>query len=234
MLLFAYAGFENTAAAAGEFKDPRRDVPFALLVQIGVVTAVYTVVQLVAVSVVPDLATSRAPLADGMAILVGPWGGTLLTVGALVSILGTTSNTILAGPRYLYAIAKVGGMPAFLTRVHPRFGTPWLSIVFMGAVALPLALTGTFAELVVLSMAARLVTYVGTAAAVLILRRRAPLGGRAWRLPFGPAIPVGAILVCLLFIRAMTFRHAAGGAAALAVGAALYWTGRVRAARART
>ena len=64
LVLFAYAGFENTAAPAGEFKNPKRDVPFALIVQIVIVTAVYTLVQLVALGVVPDLGVSKTPLAD--------------------------------------------------------------------------------------------------------------------------------------------------------------------------
>jgi APA family basic amino acid/polyamine antiporter len=230
LLLFGYAGFENTAAAAGEFENPRRDVPFALLVQIGTVTAIYTAVQWVAVGVVPNLATSKAPLADGMLLMVGPWGGTLLAVGGLLSVLGTTSNTILAGPRFLYAIAQSGALPAVLTRIHPRFRTPWLSIVIMVAIALPLALTGTFAQLAILSMAARLVTYVGTAASVLVLRKTMAATARTIRLPGGPLIPACAVLVCLLFISAMTWKHLVGGAAALAVGAVLWMLRRPTAA----
>ena len=79
LLLFAYAGFENTGAAAGEFKNPKRDVPFALMTMIAAVTAIYTLIQLVAVGVVPGLGESKAPLADAAAILIGPSGIWLLT-----------------------------------------------------------------------------------------------------------------------------------------------------------
>jgi amino acid transporter len=108
LLLFAYGGFENTPAAAGEYRDPRRDVPFALLVQIGIVTLIYVAVQWVALSTVPDLGASVTPLADGARIFLGTWGGWLLTAGAAISILGTNGGSVLAGPRYLYALAREG------------------------------------------------------------------------------------------------------------------------------
>jgi amino acid transporter len=223
LLLFAYAGFENTAAAAGEHRDPRRDVPFALLVQIGVVTALYALVQLVVVGVLADPANSASPLADAMRAVTGEAGAALLGLGALVSIAGTNAGTILAGPRYLYAIAQSGALPAWLARIHPRFHTPHLAIAAQCAASLPLALTGSFAELAALSVIARLTTYVGTAAAVIVLRRRMPASARSVRLPFGPAIPLAAIAVCALLASAATRANLVAGAGALAVGGALWW-----------
>jgi hypothetical protein len=106
LVLFAYAGFENTPAPAGEFVNPKRDVPFALVVQIAIVTAIYTTVQLVAIGTVPNLGASPTPLADAAAMMMGPVGGLILTLGAVLSVLGTNNNTVLAGPRYLYALAE--------------------------------------------------------------------------------------------------------------------------------
>src|SRR5688572_21742381 len=163
LLLFAYAGFENTAAAAGEHQNPRRDVPFALILQIALVTLVYVLVQLVAISVWRTPPDSEAPLAEAMGLLTGPWGIAVLTAGALISSLCTHASTILAGPRFLYAIAHTGALPAFLTRVHPRFHPPYLAILVQVAIAVPLALTGSFAQLAALSVIARLATYLGTA-----------------------------------------------------------------------
>ena len=222
LLLFAYAGFENTAAPAGEFRNPRRDVPFALLVTIGIVTALYTLIQLVALGTVPDLAHARTPLADSAGLLLGPTGVWLLTVGALVSILGTNNNTMLAGPRYLYALAASGRLPSSLARIHPRWHTPHVAILVQSTLALPLALSGTFVGLAALSAIARLATYVGTAAAVPVLRRKMPATDRTVRLPGGPAIPVAALALCTLFLASAEPRNWLAGAIALAVGAALY------------
>jgi amino acid transporter len=226
LLLFAYAGFENTAAPAGEFANPRRDVPFALFVMIGTVTAVYTLIQLVALGVVPDLARSITPLADAAGILMGPFGVWLLTAGAMLSILGTNNNSVLAGSRYLYALAEEGPLPRVLARVHPRYRTPWIALLAQTALALPLALTGTFTELAALSVIARMATYVGTAAAVPVLRRKMPVTGRTLRLPGGPSIPIAALAVCAIFLSSATARNLIAGAIALAVGAVLYVTGK--------
>jgi amino acid transporter len=229
LLLFAYAGFENTAAAAGEHRDPRRDVPFALLVQMGVVTALYALVQLVVVGVLEHPERSASPLADAMGELTGPVGAALLGLGALVSIAGTNAGTILAGPRYLYVIAHSGALPARLARIHPRFHTPHLAIVAQCVASLPLALTGSFAELAALSVIARLTTYVGTAGAVIVLRRRMPASARSLRLPLGPAIPLAAIAVCVVLASAATRANLIAGGLALTAGG-LLWALRRRAA----
>jgi APA family basic amino acid/polyamine antiporter len=222
LLLYAYAGFENTAAAAGEYKNPRRDVPFALLAQIGIVTLLYAWVQWVALATLPGLAASPTPLADAARRFLGEWGGWLLTIGATLSILGTNGNTVLAGPRYLFALAQGGYGPRLLGAVHPRFRTPAVAVVAQTAIALPLALSGTFTGLAALSVVARLASYVGTAAAVPVLRRK--LGSRpgAFRLPGGPLVPIAAVLVCIVFAASATPRDLIAGAAALAVGLVVF------------
>ena len=218
LLLYAYAGFENTAAAAGEYKNPRRDVPFALLAQIGFVTLLYAWVQWVALATLPGLAASATPLADAARRFLGDWGGWLLTIGATLSILGTNGNTVLTGPRYLFALAQDGYGPRLLAAVHPRFRTPAVAVVAQTAIALPLALSGTFTGLAALSVVARLATYLGTAAAVPVLRRK--LGSRpgAFRLPGGPLVPIAAALLCIVFAASATARDLIAGAVALAVG----------------
>ncbi|MCA1580443.1 MAG: APC family permease [Acidobacteria bacterium] len=223
VVLFAYSGFENTAAPAGEFKNPRRDVPFALITQILIVMAIYTLVQLVAIGLLPNLGASETPLADAARLILGPAGGLILTVGAALSVLGTNNNTILAGPRYLYALAETGRLPRVLARIHPKFRTPYVAIWTQTAIALPLALSGTFRQLVELSVIARLATYIGTAAAVPVLRRRMPATARSFRLPGGPLIPILALLMCFGFLSQATGRQLLAGALALAVGAIIYF-----------
>lgn len=222
LLMFAYAGFENTPAAAGEYRNPRRDVPFALIVHIVVVTMIYFAVQWITLGTLPAAGTSATPLADAARGFLGPWAGVLLTVGGALSILGTTGNTVFAGPRYLLALARDGYGPRFLGRVHPRFRTPAAAVMLQSAIALPLALTGGFVTLAALSIVARLATYVGTAAAVPVLRRKFPAAAGAIRLPGGMLIPALAILLSLaLAASARWFNLLAGGLALLA-GLALY------------
>ena len=222
LVLFAYAGFENTAAPAAEFRDPRRDVPFALVVMIVAVTAIYTTVQLVAIGTIPNLGASATPLADGARAMMGPVGGFLLTLGAALSVLGTNHNTILSGPRYLYALAESGALPPVFAKIHPRFHTPYVAILTQSGLAAALMLTGTAEQLAELSVIARLASYIGTTAAVPVLRRKMPATPRTIRLPGGPTIPFAALAICLLFVSSATSKNLVAGAIALAAGAAIF------------
>jgi amino acid transporter len=224
LLLFAYAGFENTAAAAGEYRDPRRDVPFALVMMLIVVTLVYTLVQVVALGVLPDLAARAegAPLADAAAVLLGGGAGLLLTAGAAISIGGNIGSTMLAGPRYLYALARDGYGPKPLARVHPRYRTPAAAIVAQAVIAGGLALSGSFVQLAMLSIVARMSTYIGTAAAVPILRRRYPRTDKTVVLPGGPLIPILALLLSFGLLASATAGNLLAGAVALGIGALIY------------
>jgi APA family basic amino acid/polyamine antiporter len=220
LLLYAYAGFENTAAPAGEFKNPRRDVPFALITQIIIVTLIYSTVQWVALGTLPGVVNSQTPLADAAARFL-PWGGLLMTVGGVISILGTNGNTVLSGPRYLYALARDGFGPRFLATLHPRYRTPTAAILLQTAIALPLAFTGSFEALATLSTVARLATYFGTALAVPVLRRKLPREA-AVRLPGGPVIPIAAALLCVAFALSAKKENLIAGAIALVAGGLIY------------
>jgi len=224
LLLFAYAGFENTAASAGEFKNPRRDVPFALMTMILVVTLLYTAVQLVALGTLPDLAerVEGAPIAEAAALLMGAWAGLMMTVGAAVSIEGNVGNTMLNGPRYLYALGRDGYGPRALAAVHPRFRTPAAAILTQFVVCAVLALSGSFVQLAMLSIVARLATYIGTAASVPVLRKKFAPTEDTVILPGGPTIPILALLLCLAFLATATGANLVAGAIGLAVGLVLF------------
>jgi amino acid transporter len=222
LILFAYAGFENAPSSAGEYQRPQRDVPFALLVNLAIVTVVYVGVQWVALGTLPELGASTTPLADAAAVFLGRLGGPLLTIGAAVSIVGTIGATTLAGPRFLYALALDGYGPRFLAAVHPRFRTPANAILAQAALALPLALSGSFEQLAALSVVARLVTYLGTAAAVPLLRRRSDLPPARFRLPGGATIPLLACAVTLALAASASARNLIAAAVALAAGLVLF------------
>lgn len=223
LLLFAYGGFENTPAAAGEYRNPRRDVPFALIFMILTVTLVYAAVQVVALGALPDLAQSTSPLADAAGRFAGRWGAWLLTAGATLSILGIMSNSTLSGPRYLFALARDGYGPSWIARVHSRYQTPALAIVLQTAFVLPFALTGSFVQLATLSVIARLAAYIGTASAVPILRRRMADRASTVRLPFGPTIPIAALALAIVLLSSAKVSSLLPAVGALAMGAVIYY-----------
>jgi basic amino acid/polyamine antiporter, APA family len=230
LLIFVYGGFDVVPVPAGEAVDPRRDVPFALIMTIVAVTIVMTLAQFVAQGVLPDLAKHATPIADASAVLLGATGALVIGIGSVVSMTGNNAGQVLSGSRMLFALAEHGELPAFFARIHPRYRTPANAVLFTSAVALALGLSGSFAKLAVVSALARLVTYTGTCASTLRLRSpRFDPGGRGPRvnpatfvIPLGPTVPVIAILVSAAVVAGATREQLFGGGAALAVGALLY------------
>ncbi len=222
LLLFAYAGFENLSVAAGEYQNPRRNVPFALLAMIVLVTLMYAAVQLVAQGTLPNLASSSTPLADAAAGFGGESLALLLTAGAALSILGTSNATQLLGPRFLHTLAVGGYGPRALARVHPRFRTPDLAIALQTVVALALALSGSFVQLALLSMVTRLLAYITTSASVLVLHRRRGEPPGTLTLPGGPLIPFAALVLSLALLFSARPAHLIAAGIAVLLGTVIY------------
>ncbi len=194
LLVYAFTGFEIPVIAAGEVHDPRRNFPFALVTGISVVVIVYVMIQFVCIGTLPDLATSERPLADAATRFLGAAGGAIITCGALISMTGTLSVTLLAGSRMPFAMAEQGQLPLWLAQTSARFQTPHVSIVLSAAVILALALSGTFVHLVTLSTIARLFIYAATCIALMLLRRRSDY-------PASFHAPAGVFLAsCSLFL----------------------------------
>ena len=225
LLIFIYGGYEVVPVPAGESLDPRRDIPFAMVATIVSVMMVMTLTQIVAQGVLPDLAGHATPIADAAAAFMGAAGALLIGVGSVVSMTGNNAGQVLSGSRMIFALAEQGQLPWFLARIHPHYRTPANAIVFTSAVALTLALSGSFAQIAVVSALARLLMYAGSAAATLRLRSPAlaamvkPAGFRA---PLGPAMPIVAMAVCVGLAAGATRAQLFGGVTALVVGAALY------------
>jgi amino acid transporter len=207
LLMFAYGGFETSLIPLAEARDPRRDVPFALLAGLGVVAALYIALQLVTLRTVPDLAHSARPLADAARVVLGEWGAKLMAVGAVLSTFGFLCAQLVGVPRLTYAFAEQGDFPAIFARVHPRFRTPYVSILLWGVLALALSLYGSFLWNAVLSVASRVVSYVLVCAALLVLRRRQPHAD-AFRIPAAGLAATIGIAFCLLLVTRMTREHA--------------------------
>jgi APA family basic amino acid/polyamine antiporter len=225
LLIFAYGGYEVTGILAGEAANPRRDVPFAFVMTLIVVTVVMSLTSLVATGVLPDLAASKTPLADGAAIFLGAGGALMISAGAAVSMTGNNMGQILNGSRTLFALAENGDLPRWFARVHPRYQTPSNAILFTAAVALTLALTGSFVTLAAVSAIARLVMYLAVIASTLVLRTRVPggdVGPAQFTVAGGPVVPVLAAIVSLGILAGASQAQLTSGAAALAAGALLF------------
>ena len=226
LLIFIFGGFDVIPVPAGESRDPKRHVPFALVMTVVGITGINTLVAVVAVGTLPTLASSETPLADAALAFMGVSGALLVGIGSVISIAGNTANQILTGSRTLYALAENGDLPRVLGRVHRSYHTPANTIIFTAGAALVLALSGSFAALAAASALARLLIYVGVCASTLRLRRSTvhqKLNPAQYILPFGAVIPALAILSALLIVLGLTMQHIVTGLAALVAGAVLFW-----------
>jgi amino acid transporter len=220
LLVFAFGGFENASVPTEEVLDPQRHLPIALVVAIAVGTVLYVLIQIVALGTLPGLASDPTPLASAAARFLGPAGAAFLTVGAMLSTLGSESALVLVTPRILYAFARAGQLPAPLARIHPRFLTPHVAIMVFAVMAWAAAAASSFAALVAVSAIARLIFSAATCLAIPVLRRRMPRG--SFRVPGGAAVPIAAAALSLWLLSALTRDQALAGGIALVVGLALY------------
>lgn len=196
LMVFLYGGFESAVIAASETQDPRRHTAFALLAALGLVTATYALVQLVVVGVLPQAATVETPVAAALQALLGPLGALVGSLAALVSGYGWLTGFALMTPRILWAMGKRGELPAVLARVHERYRTPHVAVIANSAVALALALHGSFAGAASLSVVTRLGIFALTCAALPALRRLHPHEPPGFRVRGGPVVAAAGILFC--------------------------------------
>ena len=222
LLIYAFSGFEMAAIPGGEVRDPRRDVPRALLIAIAVVAVVYFLIQLVAIGTLPQLATSSRPLADAGTRFMGRAGGALISLGALVSIAGNLFVILLVAARLPYAMAERHELPQFLAATHHRFRTPYVSVLLTSVVALGLALTGSFVYAATISVIARLLSYSMTAAALPVLRYKRGIPPAQFPVPGGIVVAVLSLILGAWLLSHTTARQARDAAIAAGLGLLLY------------
>jgi len=224
-LFFAFAGAETALNASGEIRRPEKTIPRGLLLGISGILILYVAIQLVAQGTLgPDLAdNTTAPLAATGNAVFGSWGAQLLLLGMIISIFGTLSGDVLNTPRVIYSSARDGLLPGILARVHPKFKTPYIAILFYAMAGCGLALTGTFRELVVVATGAILLVYLGVSLSVIVMRRRdGPPSAGQFKIPGGLIVPVSSSLIIIWLLLQTTAKEALGTAVLVAVTILIY------------
>ncbi len=208
-VLWAYEGWSNMAANAGEAIDPQRTFPRGMVVGTAALIGIYLFANVGYLAALgPDgVAGTDRVAAVAVSALFGPAAGRLVAVAILVSMFSATNGLILTTSRVYYAMARDGLFFRRLAEVHPRFGTPALAIVAGSAWAMLLAVTGKFEELFTYVIFAAWAFYALGVASVLVLRRRRPEAVRPFRVPGYPVTPwlfilaAGAIVVNTIVAR---------------------------------
>jgi amino acid transporter len=195
-----------------------------LLIALGVVAILYILIQIVCVGTLPDLAQSQKPLADAGLHFLGNAGGALISAGAMISITGNLNILILSGSRIPFAMAEQKQLPAFLSKVHPRFFTPHAAIAITATLMLIFTLRSSFVAALTISTIARLVTYGATCISLLLLRYRRGTPAALFRLPGGPVIAVLSVGLILWLLVNSTLAEAIIATIVAVIGLLLYST----------
>ena len=239
-VLWAYKGWEVATFAAGEIKNPERNLPLGLFLGSLSMMVLYIAANLAYLYMFPveHIAGAGRIAADVMNAIVGPIGASLIAGVILCSIAGAANGNLLTTPRVFYAMARDGVFFSRLADVHPRALTPYVSIIALGAWSAILTLTGTFEQLYTYVIFGQWVFFGLTVGAVIVLRRTRPQLRRPYRTWGYPVTPIVFILAAsFIAINAIVKqpRDAVAGAAIILLGvpAYLYWRKRATASTKR-
>ena len=193
-ILFAYDGWINVGAIAGEMKNPGKDLPKAIIGGLSIVMAINVVINLAYLWVLPasELAQYASPASIVAEKIFGPVGGKLINVGILVSVFGCLNGYLLTGPRIPYTLANQKVLPAMFGKLN-KHGVPANATLFMAVLSVIYALSGQFNLLSDLSMFAIWAFYTLTFIGVIKLRKTQPDLERPYKVPFYPVIPIISI-----------------------------------------
>lgn len=205
-VFWAYAGFELATLPAAEVIEPRRTMPRAFFIGMTVVTVFYLAVNFVVVSSIPTriIAGSQIPLVTSIGAVLQALGlpialgGALMAVGALLSISGVEEAFNLGTSRLSYAMAVDGLLPRFFAELHPRFGTPYLGLLFLGGTSLLISIVGDLGSLITISVFGLAVVYVATSLATARLLRQSP--DSRLEIPGARVLPLAALVASFLLL----------------------------------
>ena len=223
-IFYAFIGFEALPVVAGEMRDAKKNVPKAIIGSISIVSILYFMIIAGTIAMLgAGILESGAPVQDAFGQMVGPWGKWLISVGALISILGLNVGDSMMIPRYGASIADEGLLPKVVSQKN-RKEAPYIAIIISCVLTCLLLLSGSFEQLAELSVVFRFIQYIPTALAVIFLRKKNPDMKTAFKLPFGPVIPILAIAVSvwMLWQGADTKSLIAGGAG-IVIAAVIYF-----------
>ena len=199
LLLYAFIGFETVLITAGETEKPRTTIPKTMILTVIGTGIFYFLIMLVYNSVLPGVADPYATLIEVGRVLAGSFGVFAITLTAIFSIGGSLTSMMLAAPRMTFALAEQRLLPSWFKQVHERYSSPANSVMFLGGLAMLIAMSGSFVQLAIASSLSRLLAFIVCIAALPVIRRRADKVAisHAFRISGGNVIPAIAFILCL-------------------------------------
>lgn len=193
LLFFAYTGFEVIAIAAEDMRNPKKNLPRAIIMCMLLVSVLYMAILAVSIGVLgTDLANTKAPVQDAFNVIVGPIGMYIVLVGTLISMGGINFAEAYYAPRVATSMAEDGMLPSALAKRN-HYNAPYVAAIVTAIASVLLAWSGSFTTLAAISAVSRFTQYLPTCLAVIIFRRKWADKARSYTIPGGYLIPVIAI-----------------------------------------
>ena len=198
IVFFAYIGFDAVSTAAEETKNPQRNMPIGIILSLGICSIFYIVVAAILTGIVSyrDL-NSPAPVALALRLIGIRWGSALVSAGAVAGITSVLLVMLMGQPRIFFSMSRDGLLWPWISRVHPRFRTPYVSQLITGLIVSGFAGfidIGTAAELCNIGT---LFAFAIVCGGMIVLRVLYPDLKRPFRCPFVPWIPLLGIFFCV-------------------------------------
>jgi APA family basic amino acid/polyamine antiporter len=224
---FSFGGWWDVSKLAGEVRRPARTLPRALVIGVLVVTLVYVLTSAAFIYLVPieRVTTGETFAAQAGEVLFGRIGGQIFSAVVIVAVLGSLAVIVMSAPRVYFAMARDGLFFRAAAKVHPRYGTPALSIALEAALACVLVLVGTFNQIVSYFVFVVVIFLALTVAALFVLRRRSATAPE-YKTPGYPATPIAFLLLIALLLILLAGgnpRQSALGVAVVASGLPVYY-----------
>jgi APA family basic amino acid/polyamine antiporter len=217
-VLFAYGGWQTSSFVAGEMKNPSRDLPRALLIGVIAVIILYMSVTLVCLRTLgaDGLAATKTPASAVMRAALGERGATFIALGIAISTLGFLSQGMLTAPRVYFAMAKDGLFFRSVAWLDPRTAAPVVAIALQGVVAVIIALSGRYEQILNYVISVDFISFGMTGVALLILRRREP-ASQGFRAPGHPLTTLFFIASSFAVVISTIAKYPANSAIGLAI-----------------
>lgn len=202
-IFFSYIGIDAISTASEEVRNPKRNIPLAILISLGIVTILYVLVALIGVGTQPytEFSGNEAGLVQILRRITGAtWPGIILSIGAIISIFSITLVVLYGQTRILYAMARDGMLPKIFARINQTCHTPVQNTVVVGTLVAIAAALVPLDVLADLTSMGTLVAFAIVSAGVMILRRTRPDLPRGFKVPLFPLVPVLSVLFCLYLI----------------------------------
>ena len=223
-------GWEYVTFAAGEIKNPKKNLPLALIIGTVVILVLYIMINIAYLKVLPmDSLIGELKVGEATAkSLYGPGIAGAFVVVVIISMFGSLNGNILVGPRISYAMAKDELFFSKAADVHPKFHTPGNAIMIQGVWASVLALSGTFEEIITLVVFVNFMMWIAASSTVFVLRKKQPELERpykVWGYPYVPAffIIFSSAIMINTFFESPQQSLMGIGLTLLGIPAYLYW-----------